>query len=69
MEDEQFDNEEALELIKKMNGSFREDFIVLIEDAGYVHKDGTPNYSSLKRITGIDDKTLESYASGKMYMR
>lgn len=65
MEDEQFDNEEALELIKKMNGSFREDFIVLIENAGYVHKDGTPNYSSLKRITGIDDKTLESYASGK----
>lgn len=65
MEDEKYDNEEALRLIKGMNGTFREDFLFLIKELEYIHKDGTPNYSSLKRETNIDDKTLESYVSGK----
>jgi len=65
VEDEQCDNEEALYMIKNMNGTFREDFMFLIEHLEYTHKDGTPNYSAIKRETYIDDKTIESYLSGK----
>jgi hypothetical protein len=63
--DEFIEDSYSLTLLKKMNGSFAEDFMVLIKEYEYTHADGRPNYSALKRDIHVDDKTLESYVSGK----
>lgn len=64
IEDEYSENVEALSLIKKMNGSFVEDFNVLINENQYVHPNGEPNWSMMQSLTLISDKTLKTYAEG-----
>ncbi len=64
LDDEYNDNLEALALIKRLNGSFAEDFNVLIKENEFVHSNGEPNWSAMQSVTLISDKTLRTYADG-----
>lgn len=63
--DEEYDDiVEALALIKRMNGTFADDFKVLIKEYEFVRPNGEPNWSAMQSVTLISDKTLRTYAEG-----